>query len=101
MDGTTTNRMRANVLCEDANFISSQTGQGLINLHQKIEFLIDGKMETELFLIPHRHYSIISRIRKEGCLKSEEVTEVGILVEAFPQGKLAEELKKYANYEKK
>ncbi|MBP51595.1 MAG: GTPase HflX [Opitutae bacterium] len=101
LDGTTTNRMRANVLCEDANFISSHTGKGLINLHQKIEFLIEGKMETKRFLIPHRHYSIISRIRKEGCLKSEEVTEVGILVEAFPQGKLAKELKKYANYEKK
>ncbi len=101
LDGAATNRMRAKVLCNDANFISSQTGDGLKKLHRKIEFLFEGRMQIKRYLIPHSHYSIISRIREEGCLESEEVTEVGTIVEAFPQGKLLYELKKFANNEKK
>lgn len=80
---------------ENGKFVSSHKKQGLEDLSSAIDALLEGKHKVTTYLIPHDEYSLVARMRKEGCLKTEEVFENGVKVEGTPQGKLLHVLEKY------
>jgi len=87
--------LRARVLHEDAIFVSAQTKEGISGLAEAIDQLLGGSQATKTFLIPHELYGLVSRLRNEGCLQSEETMEKGVLVEARPSSKLLFELSEF------
>ncbi len=101
LDETSMNRIKARLICCDAQFISSRNGEGLKNLQLKIENKLDGRINAKRYLIPYQNYSLVSKIRHEGCLKSEKVTEGGIIVEAFPREWLSSKLEKFVDFKKR
>jgi GTP-binding protein HflX len=88
-------KIQARVMDENGKFVSSHKKQGLEDLSSAIDALLEGKHKATTYLIPHDEYSLVARMRKEGCLKTEEVFENGVKVEGTPQGKLLHVLEKY------
>ena len=88
-------KIQARVMDENGKFVSSRKKQGLEDLSSAIDALLEGKHKVTTYLIPHDEYSLVARMRKEGCLKTEEVFENGVKVEGTPQGKLLHVLEKY------
>ena len=75
--------------------MSAQTKEGISVLAEAIDQLLGGSQATKTFLIPHELYGLVSRLRNEGCLQSEETMEKGVLVEARPSSKLLFELSEF------
>jgi 50S ribosomal subunit-associated GTPase HflX len=84
------------MLDEDAKFVSSQEKLGIEQLSSAIDTILQGECKLSNYLIPHDEYSLVARMRKEGCLMTEEVCEAGVKVEGTPQGKLLHDLQKYS-----
>lgn len=91
-----TERIHARMLDEDAKFVSSQEKLGIEQLSSAIDTILQGECKLSNYLIPHDEYSLVARMRKEGCLMTEEVCEAGVKVEGTPQGKLLHDLQKYS-----
>lgn len=95
LDETSTNAIRGKVLSPDAVFISSHTGEGIEELLKRMDLLLGGKIAVKRYLIPHKDYSLVSRMRMEGCLISEQTDQDGVWVEANPKGRLSSDLEVY------
>ena len=52
------------------------------------------------YLIPHDQYSLVSKLREQGSLLSEEVVEAGMVVKAAPRGNLAYLVKEFLDHSK-
>lgn len=89
--------IRARVLDQDAIFLSSKCGTGLNELSSYIEELLNGDTVIKSYFIPHESYELVAKMRKEGCLKSEESDENGSRVEGNPRGKLESELQRFVD----
>lgn len=81
-----------NLVCE-SSFISAKTGQGIEGLLELIEKKLDEGEDALDYLIPHDQYSLVSKLREQGSLLSEEVVEGGVVVKATPRGNLAYQIK--------
>ena len=90
--------IRGRVLDDRAEFVSSSKKIGLDSLGSAIDALLEGEGILETYLIPHESYALVAKMRKEGCLRSEEVEENGVLVKGTPRGKLRSELKKFTEF---
>ena len=90
--------IRGRVLDDRAEFVSSSKKIGLDSLGSAIDALLEGEGIVESYLIPHESYALVAKMRKEGCLRSEEVEENGVLVKGTPRGKLRSELKKFTEF---
>ena len=88
--------IKARFLCPDAIFVSSKSGIGLDSLLSAIEEIIFEHTPSKLYLVPHNQYSLVSKMRREGCLEEMESNEDGMLVNASPSPKLAKEMEKFA-----
>ena len=93
-----TEPIRGRVLDDRAEFVSSSKKIGLDSLGSAIDALLEGEGILESYLIPHESYALVAKMRKEGCLRSEEVEENGVLVKGTPRGKLRSELKKFTEF---
>ena len=93
-----TEPIRGKVLDDRAEFVSSSKKIGLDSLGSAIDALLEGEGIQESYLIPHESYALVAKMRKEGCLRSEEVEENGVLVKGTPRGKLRSELKKFTEF---
>ena len=93
-----TEPIRGKVLDDRAEFVSSSKKIGLDSLGSAIDALLEGEGIQESYLIPHECYALVAKMRKEGCLRSEEVEENGVLVKGTPRGKLRSELKKFTEF---
>ena len=49
------------------------------------------------YFIPHESYELVAKMRKEGCLKSEESDENGSRVKGIRGGKLESELQRFVD----
>ena len=83
---------------DKAEFVSSSKKIGLDSLGTTIDALLEGEGIQESYLIPHESYALVAKMRKEGCLRSEEVEENGVLVKGTPRGKLRSELNKFTEF---
>ena len=90
--------IRGRVLDDKAEFVSSSKKIGLDSLGTTIDALLEGEGIQESYLIPHESYALVAKMRKEGCLRSEEVEENGVLVKGTPRGKLRSELNKFTEF---
>ena len=91
-----TARVHARMIDSEAKFVSSQEKLGIIQLSKAIDTILQGEYKLSNYLIPHDEYSLVARMRKEGCLRVEEVCDDGVRVEGTTQGRLLHELQKYS-----
>ena len=82
-------KIKARNLVPECSFISAKTSQGIEGLLELIEKKLDEGEDVHDYLIPHDQYSLISKLREQGSLLSEEVVEGGVEVKAAPRGNLA------------
>ena len=57
--------------------------------------MLEDRATTKNYLVPHDQYALITRLREQGALLSEEVEEDGVLVKAAPRGSLAYRMKEF------
>lgn len=69
----------------DAHFISAKTGEGLPELLQKMEAIVESEFKQLRLLIPHERYDLVARIHREGGVRKEEARDEGTyLVGSIP-----------------
>ena len=88
-------KIKAQRIAETCVFISSKTGEGIEGLFALIEEKLDDGEDALQYLVPHAQYSLVSGLREQGCLLSEEVVEGGVQVKAAPRGKLKHQMKEF------
>jgi len=68
---------------EDHVFISAKTGFGFDTLLRRIAQKLPNRAKRMLLLLPYDKGGILSRIRENGSIYSEEYTESGILADCM------------------
>jgi GTPase len=91
-------RIKARNLVPECSFISAKTSQGIEGLLELIEKKLDEGEDVHDYLIPHDQYSLVSKLREQGSLLSEEVVEGGVVVRAAPRGNLAYQIKEFLDH---
>ena len=61
----------------DALFISARTGEGIQQLQDKMEEIIEANCEQVRLLIPHERYDLVARLHREGGVRKEKATDEG------------------------
>lgn len=64
----------------DAHFISAKTGEGLPELLQKMEAIVESEFKQLRLLIPHERYDLVARIHREGGVRKEEARDEGTYI---------------------
>jgi GTP-binding protein HflX len=88
-------KAKARGLASPCSFISSKSGEGVESLILMAEGMLEDRATTKNYLVPHDQYALITRLREQGALLSEEVEEEGVLVKAAPRGNLAYRMKEF------
>jgi GTP-binding protein HflX len=86
-------RISQNYKDGDMVYLSCKSGEGISDLLELIEGKLGLRKEPITYLIPHDKYSLVVKIRKEGCLAKESAEENGMLITAYPGSRLKKELK--------
>jgi len=86
-------RISQNYKDGDMVYLSCKSGEGISDLLELIEGKLGLSKEPITYLIPHDKYSLVVKIRKEGCLAKESPEENGMLITAYPDSRLKKELK--------
>jgi len=86
-------RISQNYKDGDMVYLSCKSGEGISDLLELIEGKLGLRKEPITYLIPHDKYSLVVKIRKEGCLAKESAEENGMLITAYPDSRLKKELK--------
>ena len=86
-------RISQNYKDGDMVYLSCKSGEGISDLLELIEGKLGLSKEPITYLIPHNKYSLVVKIRKEGCLAKESAEENGMLITAYPDSRLKKELK--------
>jgi len=70
----------------EACFVSAHTGEGLSELFEAMEAIIERDFTQLRMLIPHDRYDLVARIHREGGVRKEEVRDDGTyVVGSLPQ----------------
>lgn len=70
----------------DALFISAHTGEGIEQLQDRMEAIIESDFEQMRLLIPHERYDLVARLHREGGVRKEEARDEGFyLVGSVPE----------------
>ena len=93
-------KIKARNFVPECSFISAKTGEGIEGLLELIEKKLDEGEDVHDYLIPHDQYSLVSKLREQGSLLSEEVVEAGMVVKAAPRGNLAYLVKEFLDHSK-
>lgn len=64
----------------DALFLSAHTGEGLEQLQDKMEAIIEADFAQLRLLIPHDRYDIVARLHREGGVRKEEARDEGTYI---------------------
>jgi GTP-binding protein HflX len=64
----------------DAYFISAHTGEGMAQLLDEMEAIIEADFAQLKLLIPHDRYDLVARLHREGGVRKEEVRDNGTFV---------------------
>ena len=81
-------RLKAKALTPDCIFVSCKTGEGIQELLQIIEERLNKSVVSTKYSIPHQRYDLVAKLREQGCICTEEITDCSTNVEATPRGKL-------------
>ena len=81
-------RLKAKSLTPDCIFVSCKTGEGIQELLQIIEERLNKSVVSTKYSIPHQRYDLVAKLREQGCICTEEITDCSTNVEATPRGKL-------------
>ncbi|MEN8661772.1 MAG: GTPase HflX [Lentimonas sp.] len=74
----------------DAHFISAHTGEGIPELLEEIETIVESDFAQLRLLIPHDRYDIVARLHREGGVRREEARDDGTyLVSSVPERMLS------------
>lgn len=69
----------------EALFISAHTGEGIPELVEKIESIVESDFAQLRLLIPHERYDLVARLHREGGVRKEESRDDGTyLVGSIP-----------------
>jgi GTP-binding protein HflX len=90
-----TTRLKAQLITPDCHFISCKSGEGINQLLSTLEDKLSQDFEVERYSIPHQRYDLISKLREQGCICSEEIDGDGYRIKASPRGKLANLIKEF------
>ena len=82
-------------LMENGVRVSAKSGFGLETLLEKIDEKLSGRMQQLNILLPYSQTGLISTIRENGVVHSEEYTAEGIIVKGIVDKKFAYLYKKY------
>ena len=63
-----------------ALFISAHTGEGVPELLQAIEVIVEKDFEQLRMLIPHERYDLVARLHREGGVRKEEARDEGTYI---------------------
>jgi len=88
-------RISQNYKDGDMVYLSCKSGEGISDLLELIEGKLGLSKEPITYLIPHDKYSLVVKIRKEGCLAKESAEENGMLITAYPGSRLKKELMRF------
>ena len=88
-------RLKAKSLTPDCIFVSCKTGEGIKELLQIIEERLNNALVSSKYSIPHQRYDLVAKLREQGCITTEEVTDYGIDLEAAPRGKLVSQIEEF------
>ena len=88
-------KLRANLLSSRRVFTSAQTGEGKDELFLLLENIFNAGRQCFSYLVPLPCYGLVARLKSQGELSMEEITDSGYMVQATPRGSLAQELEKY------
>jgi GTP-binding protein HflX len=81
-------RLKAKSLTPDCIFVSCKTGEGIQELLQIIEGRLNKSVVSTKYSIPHQRYDLVAKLREQGCICTEELTDCSTNIEATPRGKL-------------
>ena len=76
-------------------FTSCKTNEGVDELLEIIEAKLNDSMAIMEYLIPHNRYDLISKLRNQGSICSEEIVDIGVKIAASPRGGLDEHLSEF------
>ena len=88
-------RLKAQLITPDCHFISCKSGEGINQLLSTLEDKLNQEFEIECYSIPHQRHDLISKLREQGCICSEEIDGNGYRIMASPRGKLANLIKEF------
>jgi len=88
-------KIKAKRITKNAVFISAQTGEGTSALLKVLDSMFTGKLEPKKYLIPHHRYDLVSKVRSQGELISEESDEKGYFVTGSPRDSLLQNLQEF------
>jgi len=89
-------KLKASTIAQRAVFVSAQSGFGMGQLLEELERLFSGSDQPEKFLIPLDQYGLVARLKSQGGLNTEEITDMGYEIEGKPRGDLIKALGKYS-----
>ncbi|MGB0418100.1 MAG: GTPase HflX [Opitutales bacterium] len=83
-------QVRADLALEypDAFFVSAHSGDGIEELLQEIECILNQSLQQFSFMIPHQRYDIVAKLHREGAVYCERVCDEGIYLEASVPSRL-------------
>jgi GTP-binding protein HflX len=64
----------------EALFISAHTGEGIPELLEKMQDIVEGEFTQLRLLIPHDRYDLVARIHREGGVRKTEARDDGTLI---------------------
>jgi len=89
-------KLKASTIAQRAVFVSAQSGFGMGQLLEELERLFSGSEQPEKFLIPLDQYGLVARLKSQGGLNTEEITDMGYEIEVKPRADLITALGKYS-----
>ena len=82
------NSLKVKSQSQQSVFISCKTGEGIDELLRLVEWKLNQSFNLVNYLVPHERYDIISKMREQGCILSEKISDNGVEITATPRGQL-------------
>lgn len=79
----------------EAFFVSAQTGEGMKELLEAIEVILNRSRQQFSFFIPHARYDLVAKLHREGAVYCERVGDEGTYLEATISARLLSEFEPY------
>jgi len=74
----------------EALFVSAHTGEGIPELQERIEAIVESDFAQLRLLIPHNRYDLVARLHREGGVRKEEARDEGTyIVGSIPERMLS------------
>lgn len=79
----------------ESHFISAHTGEGIPELLEEMEKIVEGEYTQLRMLIPHDRYDLVARIHREGGVRKTEARNEGTFIVSSIPDRMMDSLKPY------